>query len=770
MAFIASTIQKNIHLVSIVPDGPTTGRWFGDDAEAAAAWACAANARAANCYWTVNVCRPGVNRKPTKADIVATRFVHLDIDPPKDGSAFDKEAAAQALIDAPVAPTAALESGGGLQAFWRHDGGAEPSQIEALNRALEVRFGGDPVANIDRVMRLPGTVNWPDAKKRARGRVPALAQIIQPDTGEVYSAEVLARAYPPIAAPAPAARGDVEIDWASVTPITADDLSLGATDGLRFLIEKPKGLDRSKDTLRFAIEALKHGLSPEQVAGVLICGANAVSAHCLDAEKDDRATRRAAQRAIDRAWAETEAIRSLTRPAADGGVDDDNAPVARHWTLEQMLQECVFVADGSRVAQIDRPRCALPWADFKNLTAASKMPIVVGGRGECERLIQAQVSEQWLKDPRRLGVETLTFNPAGSVFTENPEGKPALNTWVGFPTHNPPSYWAERCAPFAEHLSWLFGADTSAFLDWLAHLAQCPGTMPTFGFLHIAPAQGLGRGWISEVLEKVFGGKHVATGFDLVGALRSGFNGELGGKLLAVVDEIDAGGGQWSVAQSLKKIVTETTRTVNAKYGRMTQEHNACRWLVFSNSETALPLESSDRRFHVSRCDDQPKATAYYERLYTLRDDPQFIASVAEFLRRRDISKFRPGETPPMTAAKRGLVERIRSDNESLLHDIVARWPTDLIAYCEIIDQIGHGVGVNGRSLAHDLDRAGLRKVGRIKHRGNATSVYAVRNPERWAGVSPSAARAEINRKSSEAKEATLYSGDRPPADDGFFE
>lgn len=771
LAFIAGTIQKNIHLVSIVPDGPITGHWFGDDAQAAADWVSAANSRGANCHWTVNVCRPGVNKKPEKSDIVATRFLHLDIDPSKDGSAFDKEAIAQSLSDAPAAPTVVLGSGGGLQAFWQHDGGAEPSQIEALNRALEDRFGGDPVANIDRVMRLPGTVNWPDAKKRARGRVPALAQIIQPDTGEVYSVEALARAYPPIAAPAPAARGAVEIDWGGVLPITADDLGLGITDGLRVLINKPDGVDRSKDTLRFACEALRRGLSPEQIAGVLTCSANAVSAHCLDPDKDERATQRAALRAIQKAWVETAAMRSFIAPTADAEEDgEDSPPRSRWWTLDHMLQKCVFITEGSRVALIDRPRSALAWADFKNWTAASTMLVSAKGRGGSDRLVQSQVSDQWLKNPERKAVETLTFNPAGSTFTENPEGKPALNTWNGFPEHNPPSDWAERAQPFVKHVEWLFGPDAAAFQDWLAHLAQRPGKLPTFGFLHIAPAQGLGRGWISEVLEKVFGGRHVVKGFDLVGALKSGFNGELGGKLLAVVDEIDAGGAQWSIAQSLKKIVTETTRTVNAKYGRITQEHNACRWLIFSNSETALPLESSDRRFHVSRCDDPPKGAAYYERLYALRDDPRFVASVAEFLRRRDVSKFRPGETPPMTSAKRGLVERMRSDNESLLHDIVARWPTDLIAYCEIIDQIGHGAGVNGRSLAHDLDRAGLRKVGRIKHRGNATSVYAVRNSERWAGVSPSAARAEINRKSSEAKEAALHGGDRPPAGDGFFD
>lgn len=765
LAFIFTTIQTDIHIVSINSETmQTQGRWFGGDAKAAADWAFSANVRGFNAYWTVNVCRPGVNSKPKKSDIIGTRFLHVDIDPPKDGSVFDKAAATQSLIEAPIPPTAAIDSGGGLQAFWRHDGRVVPDEVEALNRALSAQFAGDAVANVDRLMRLPGTVNWPDAKKRARGRVPVMASTIQPDTGEVHSIEELARVYPPIAVPTPAIRGAVEIDWGAVEPISADSLGLAASDGLRFLIYSPKGLDRSRDTLRFAVEALKRGLSAEQVAGVLTDGGNAVAAHTLEQDNPQRAV----QRTIDRAWAETEVVRSFSCADVDND-DDEAAPIAQHWTIETMISQCVFISEGSRVARIDRPRSALPWPDFKNQTAASTMPIVIKGRGESDRVAQAQVSEQWLKNPRRLDAETLTFNPAGGVFTQTPDDKTALNTWTGFPAHIPPSDWAERSAPFVEHLKWLFGADASAFLDWLAHVAQRPGVLPTFGFLHIAPAQGLGRGWVAEVLASVFGGRHVERGFDLVGTLKSGFNGQLGGKLIAVVDEIDAGGAQWSITQSLKKIVTEPTRVVNAKYGRMTVEHNVCRWLIFSNSETALPLEGGDRRFHVTRCDDPPRDKDYYAQLYVLRNDAQFIASVAEFLRQRDISAFRHGAPPPITAAKHALITRMRSDNEALLRDVAVRWPVDLIAYDEITHLLGHNAASNGRSLAHDLDRAGLRKVCRIKLRGSATSVYAVRNHELWADVSPSAARAEINRKSSEAKEAALDCGDTAPVDGDFF-
>lgn len=88
-------------------------------------------------------------------------------------------------------PSAIIFSGGGYQGFWRLD---EPvvadgniDELEAYNIGLEQRLGGDHCHNIDRIMRVPGTMNIPDAKKRAAGRIEALAEVVYFNPNRVYS-------------------------------------------------------------------------------------------------------------------------------------------------------------------------------------------------------------------------------------------------------------------------------------------------------------------------------------------------------------------------------------------------------------------------------------------------------------------------------------------------------------------------------------------------------------------------------------------------------
>jgi len=90
-------------------------------------------------------------------------------------------------------PSTSIFSGGGVQHTWLI---AEPydlsdpaqrAEYEHLNQQLAKRLGADNVQNSDRVLRVPGTMNLPDRKKREKdGRIPARAELIPGCIGEAY--------------------------------------------------------------------------------------------------------------------------------------------------------------------------------------------------------------------------------------------------------------------------------------------------------------------------------------------------------------------------------------------------------------------------------------------------------------------------------------------------------------------------------------------------------------------------------------------------------
>lgn len=286
-----------IHLVMINPIGPGVhGKDFGTDIETALAEAAKANANGFNIYWTVNRVAPGLNKKPGKRDIRAARFVHVDIDPPKSGGAFDKEEITAALQGIGCPPSFIIDSGGGLQAFWRlEDPCANLDSIEAINLQVRDWFAADACQNIDRLMRVPGSINWPDKRKIERGRKACLARWASADDGLSYAPEDLAASFPQVQSTGPNLSSEPLALPAGAPLLAPDDLGLGCLDPLRLAIETPPGQDRSGDGLAVARLMANGGHSDVQIMGMLLNPANAVSGHFLEQRDPRRAVARAIQ-------------------------------------------------------------------------------------------------------------------------------------------------------------------------------------------------------------------------------------------------------------------------------------------------------------------------------------------------------------------------------------------------------------------------------------------------------------------------------------------
>ena len=169
------------NLVAMEPDGKPIGKYCTSDVEARAFVNEHAGSR--NIYYGINPWR-GMSTKAKKDDVATIEYVQADLDPRKNEPAEAAKARfREALAALRIEPTAVVYSGNGLQALWRLDEPLAPenfSNAEAASKALMKALGSGDAScfNVDRIFRVPGTTNLPNAKKRAEGREPREAKLV----------------------------------------------------------------------------------------------------------------------------------------------------------------------------------------------------------------------------------------------------------------------------------------------------------------------------------------------------------------------------------------------------------------------------------------------------------------------------------------------------------------------------------------------------------------------------------------------------------------
>lgn len=98
------------------------------------------------------------------------------------------------LEQCPTGPPSSLVwSGSGFHGYWLFEEPEDLSTPEAVARFERVlkgmcaHFGTDrATTDASRILRIPATVNWPDAAKRAKGRTVEPCVLYQPDNGRRY--------------------------------------------------------------------------------------------------------------------------------------------------------------------------------------------------------------------------------------------------------------------------------------------------------------------------------------------------------------------------------------------------------------------------------------------------------------------------------------------------------------------------------------------------------------------------------------------------------
>lgn len=257
-----------------------------------------------NLYYHVGVVpqprrkKNGQYLKAEKEDVRRVRFLHADIDPRLgEDIAKEKERMLVALRGYTPPPTLIVDSGGGLQALWalsqpiELDGTKAAADMAAqYNRALALSLDGDKSAkDVSRILRLPGTVNWPTAVKKKKGRVAAPTRLLEHHPERLYPLDQFPQAEADNIAPLPPKSGEA----AQLKSI--DDIAELRGDGyakLRALIvagddpdREPPYPSRSEALFAAVCGMVRAGCSDETISAALLNPDFGISNSVLDKGK-----------------------------------------------------------------------------------------------------------------------------------------------------------------------------------------------------------------------------------------------------------------------------------------------------------------------------------------------------------------------------------------------------------------------------------------------------------------------------------------------------
>ncbi len=297
---------------------------------------------------------------------------------------------------------------------------------------------------------------------------------------------------------------------------------------------------------------------------------------------------------------------------------------------------------------------------------------------------------------------------------------------------------------FLDHLKYLFPepAVKSAFIDWWAATIQAPQRRVTWAPLIISTHEGVGKGWMASLLKKLVGLSNfrMITQDQLDGS-NSQFNDFLSGSTLVVVDELRVGNRD-DIANRLRGMVTEEALEVNAKYGAKQMSDIYANFILYSNYTDAIALNNTDRRYWAHILYQEPKDVTYYNKLWAWLDTDG-PSHLLEYLLKRDISKFNFGRVPDTTSAKSTLIRESWSDLDQILMNALNNrdgpFAGDITHPVLVCDWLESSVKmILERSDKRDV-RGWVRKHGRSLGSRNGIGTrqvtYIIRNQDQYNNV-----------------------------------
>lgn len=625
-------------LTAIIPDGATDTRTFSPDSVAKLRAFLATVEGTKNVYFMVNPARRALDKKATKEDVAALEWLHVDADPDKklDLGRAEVMAAERArirgLFDGAVPPpTVLIDSGGGFQGFWKlrepvplQGGMDQIEELELYNRALSAAYGGDNCHNIDRIMRLPGTINVPGKTKRRAGRTTMTLARLVSFSDSLYGLGSFKKAAGSIV------RRAAANDWVDTVELGAlasvDVETLDLKERYKTIIslgDDPDKPFRSRSEAVYAVlcECVRAGLTNEQIAAVVLDAGNGISASVLD----KRSPQREAARQIAKARLAVNNPELVELNEAHAVVFESGKTRVITEAVDPVLHRKVL------------PRSSFD--DLRNLYCNRQMQAGVDQKGNPKYV---PLGQWWIGHPRRRQYTQIVFSPGASV-------PGAYNLWQGFTVDPAPGDWGLYRAHM---LDVICSGDQECFdylFRWMARCAQAPDQQGMVAVVLRGP-EGAGKGAFVQEFGALVGQHfvHVSSAQHITGH----FNAHLEDCVILYVDEA-LWAGDKSGEATLKRLVTERFNVIERKGVDAVMRPNYTHIIFSSNEEWVVPAGDRARRFFVLDVGGaRAKDKVYFKKMFKQMHEDGGRAALLHDLLAVDLTGFEVTDFP-RTAALR---------------------------------------------------------------------------------------------------------------------
>lgn len=260
-----------------------------------------------------------------------------------------------------------------------------------------------------------------------------------------------------------------------------------------------------------------------------------------------------------------------------------------------------------------------------------------------------EVHRAWAEHPEKqiVRVEEVGFDPACT------EPSIHCNLWSGWPT----TPKAGKCENLIDLLRYMCAEDSKPeqlfqwVLRWLAYPIQHPGAKMKSTVVIHGP-QGTGKNMFFECVMAIYGryGRVIDQS-----AIEDKFNDWASRKLFLIADEVVARSDLYHIKNKLKAFITGDWIRINPKNMSAYDERNHVNMVFLSNEAMPVVLEEDDRRHAVIWTPEKLSPEFYADVKAEIRAGG--IEALHDYLLKVDLTGFDDATLPPMTDAKRELID-----------------------------------------------------------------------------------------------------------------